>query len=96
MLAMPQMRPTRIEPGPDANTHYVTYEGNPSPREMLEMIVIQATAALKGLSATSVSRNPALQGVVNGVVVQAAPEAVDGDTRNVDGDTRNVALKTFW
>lgn len=53
MLAMPQMRAVKAIPGPDDDTVEVTYEGAPSPRELLETVVIQATAALKGLSSTS-------------------------------------------
>ncbi|ORY34658.1 hypothetical protein BCR39DRAFT_513852 [Naematelia encephala] len=54
LLAMPQMRPTKIEPGQDDNTVRITYEGASSPRELLESCVIQAQAALKGLRSTSV------------------------------------------
>ncbi|BEJ13516.1 hypothetical protein CspHIS471_0306900 [Cutaneotrichosporon sp. HIS471] len=50
MLAMPSMRPVKIGPGPDSQSVSILYEGSPSPRELLENVVIQATAALKGLS----------------------------------------------
>lgn len=50
MLAMPSMRPTKVGPGPDPQSVSVLYEGSPSPRELLENVVIQATAALKSLS----------------------------------------------
>lgn len=53
MLAMPSMRPSKVEPGPDPQSVYVLYQGSPSPRELLETVVIQATAALKGLSSTT-------------------------------------------
>lgn len=56
MLAMPQMRAVKAVPGPDDDTVEVTYEGAPSPRELLETVVIQATAALKGLSSTTAPR----------------------------------------
>ncbi|WVF68400.1 hypothetical protein IAT40_003165 [Kwoniella sp. CBS 6097] len=50
MLAMPQMRASKISPSPDApNQVIVTYEGASSPRELLESCVIQAQAALKSL-----------------------------------------------
>ncbi|KLT45850.1 hypothetical protein CC85DRAFT_86895 [Cutaneotrichosporon oleaginosum] len=51
MLAMPSMRPAAIRPGPDAQSVSILYEGSPSPRELLESVAIQATAALKSLSA---------------------------------------------
>ncbi|GMK56583.1 hypothetical protein CspeluHIS016_0304230 [Cutaneotrichosporon spelunceum] len=50
MLAMPSMQPSKIGPGPDAQSVSIVYEGSASPRELLENVVIQATAALKGLS----------------------------------------------
>lgn len=53
MLAMPSMRPTKVGKGPDPETVYILYEGSASPRELLESVVIQATAALKGLSSTN-------------------------------------------
>lgn len=50
MMAMPQMRPAASRPLEDEPGQVeVTYEGAPSPRELLENIVIQAHAALKGL-----------------------------------------------
>ncbi|OXC68093.1 hypothetical protein AYX13_03304 [Cryptococcus neoformans] len=50
MLGMPQMRPAKSVPSPTiSNSLIVTYEGAPSPRELLENIVLQAKAALKGL-----------------------------------------------
>jgi hypothetical protein len=55
MLAMPQMRPGKTEPiASEPDQKLVTYEGAPSPRELLENIVIQAQAALKGLQQTAV------------------------------------------
>lgn len=55
MLAMPQMRQIRSEPVQrEKDQLQVTYEGGPSPRELLESCVIQAQAALKGLNATEV------------------------------------------
>ena len=52
MLAMPQMRPASEKPDPKfpVQQKIVTYEGAPSPRELLESCVIQAQAALKGLT----------------------------------------------
>lgn len=53
MLAMPSMRPTTSTPLPNhPNDFAVVYEGGASPRELLEYIVIQAKAAVKGLQAT--------------------------------------------
>lgn len=53
MLAMPQMRPAKSELSKNSpGSLDITYEGAPSPRELLENCVIQATAALKGLEAT--------------------------------------------
>jgi hypothetical protein len=52
MLAMPQMRATKVEDLPNEPDQIsVTYEGSPCPRELLESCVIQATAALNGLEA---------------------------------------------
>ncbi|GFZ49786.1 hypothetical protein JCM24511_07189 [Saitozyma sp. JCM 24511] len=60
MLAMPQMRPAKYEPLPDQpGSMSVTYEGSPSPRELLESVVIQAQAALKGLEGTATKDEPA-------------------------------------
>lgn len=60
MLAMPQMRPVRISPIPNQQgVVTVTYEGSASPRELLESVVIQAKAALKGLESTSAKRDKA-------------------------------------
>lgn len=53
MLAMPVMRPTSYAPGPDPGHLSVTYEAGPSPRELLENVVLQANAALKSLTAMS-------------------------------------------
>lgn len=53
MLAMPQMRPVKSELDPkDPNRRVVIYEGASSPRELLEVCVIQAKAALKSFSDT--------------------------------------------
>ena len=53
MLAMPQMRPVKSEVDPkDPSCRIVTYEGASSPRELLEVCVIQAKAALKSLTET--------------------------------------------
>ncbi|KAK4687368.1 hypothetical protein P7C73_g2746, partial [Tremellales sp. Uapishka_1] len=57
MMAMPQMRPTNrktVTAKKGVTEIQVTYEGSPSPRELLENCVIQARAALRGLEATSV------------------------------------------
>lgn len=51
---MPQMRPGASEPIPtEPGQKLVTYEGAQSPRELLENVVIQSQAALKGLGATA-------------------------------------------
>ena len=48
---MPQMRPVKSEVDPtDPNRRVVIYEGASSPRELLEVCVIQAKAALKNFS----------------------------------------------
>ena len=50
---MPQMRPVKSEVDPkDPYCRVVTYEGAPSPRELLELCVIQAKAALKSFNDT--------------------------------------------
>jgi hypothetical protein len=50
---MPQMRSVKVVTLPDKpHERIVTYEGSPSPRELLENVVIQAEAALKGLAST--------------------------------------------
>ncbi|WVO14986.1 hypothetical protein L204_102629 [Cryptococcus depauperatus] len=50
MLGMPQMRPVRTRPLEGSeDSLVVTYEGAPSPRELLEFVAIQAQAALRGL-----------------------------------------------
>ncbi|TYJ53196.1 hypothetical protein B9479_006174 [Cryptococcus floricola] len=50
MLGMPSMRPARSVQTPnDPTSSTITYEGAPSPRELLENVVIQAQAALRGL-----------------------------------------------
>ncbi|KAL1412563.1 hypothetical protein Q8F55_000310 [Vanrija albida] len=91
MLAMPQMRPVRTEPGPDKDTVNVVYEGGPSPRELLESVVIQATSALKGLTSTAAKEEEKAVDLTQSVnaldIVQPlAP---------VEDDDQNGALKTF-
>lgn len=54
MLAMPQMRVASITTNcDDPSQRKIVYEGSSSPRELLESCVIQARAALRGLSAMS-------------------------------------------
>lgn len=86
MLAMPQMRPARTEPGPTSDTVTVTYEGSPSPRELLENIVVQATVALKGLSATAAPETPPRLSYLTSL------EASEADAIKV----QNAALRSFW
>lgn len=89
MLAMPAMRPTSRTPGPDPDSVTVTYCASPSPRELLEGAVIQAEAALKGLSATRVEKQvePPKPEEKYIDVVQQAPVAED---------EQELALKTLW
>ena len=97
MLAMPQMRPMMTEPGPDENTVTVTYEGRPSPRELLETIVIQATSALKGLSATAVPETPPAPTPADGAVDNNPFLANATVKETADSEhAKNVALKVFW
>jgi hypothetical protein len=91
MLAMPQMRPTKVEAGPDNDTLYVTYDGSPSPREMFETIVIQATAALKGLSSTAVvDKDTVVSPETTATVNPTSPSPPASDTE------QNSALQRFW
>lgn len=91
MLAMPQMRPTKVEAGPDNDTLYVTYDGSPSPREMFETIVIQATAALKGLSSTAVvDKDTVVSPETTATANPTSPSPPASDTE------QNSALQRFW
>lgn len=92
MLAMPQMRPIRTEPGPDRDSVSVVYEGGPSPRELLESVVIQATSALKGLTATAAKEEEKaidLTQSVNALDIVQPPVVVDEEDQN-------GSLQAFW
>lgn len=98
MLAMPQMRPVASEPTPHPETVTTTYEGSPSPRELLEYIVIQARAALKGLSATSGVEAEATKEVGEDELRMSVSERKkqqEEKRREMMGD-ENEMLLVFW
>lgn len=95
---MPQMRPVQRVPVLGEPGHVeVTYEGAPSPRELLENIVIQAHAALKGLKAgepvkdcteeKTITRNEA---GVQIITVETEPLRDQAAVEDAE------VLKTFW
>jgi len=74
----------------------VTYEGAPSPRELLESCVIQAQAALKGLKATSAKPDdrPSNEDEMSLSVAQAAQRDMDKEEEQLQDE--NFKLMTFW
>lgn len=111
MLAMPQMRisgppPPRLEPIPAAAssnfapvTYTVTYEGAPSPRELLENIVIQAQAALKGLEHTQAPEEEMIdeKTTEEKLRMTAAELAqLDKSRKKTGMDVENAQLRDFW
>jgi hypothetical protein len=92
MLAMPQMRPAKHEPLPDQpGSMLVTYEGSPSPRELLESVVIQARAALKGLEGTATKDEQAKDSGDEEMLRMSAAEKLR-ERRN----DANARLEDFW
>ncbi|KIR36597.1 ubiquitin-conjugating enzyme family protein [Cryptococcus deuterogattii MMRL2647] len=62
MLGMPQMRQAKSVLSPTVpNSLIITYEGAPSPRELLENVVLQAKAALKGLEGVPLAQIEGLE-----------------------------------
>lgn len=103
MLAMPQMRPVKVVPGSDEDTVEVTYEGAPSPRELLETVVIQATAALKGLSSTTApeassenSENDEVDPLQQSVSEARKRKEKQKETASSAAGTQNAMLTAFW
>jgi hypothetical protein len=105
MLAMPQMRPMATEPGPQADSVLVTYECRPSPRELLETLVIQAAATLRGLASSSPVGTPlspmsAMPSAPPPSAAVSPPPATSPFFQTALEDdiesAQNAALKTFW
>lgn len=102
MLAMPQMRAVKAVPSAeDASTVEVTYEGAPSPRELLETVVIQATAALKGLSSTAAPEESDDESDEQDILQLSAAEAQKREekqkqTSRCAAGTQNAVLTAFW
>jgi hypothetical protein len=97
MLAMPQMRPAKTVPQGD-NLIEVTYEGNPSPRELLENIVIQAQAAIKGLQ-TGVVKEAVLEGYSEEEINRMTKAEVDKLKRAAEDAKKGQAwneMQAFW
>jgi len=93
MLAMPQMRPVKSEVDPtDPNRRVVIYEGASSPRELLEVCVIQAKAALKSFNDTKYTGLP--EGLSEEQMRQEALQLTKAelDERNGEDDQ----FETFW
>ncbi|KIY34108.1 ubiquitin-conjugating enzyme family protein [Cryptococcus gattii E566] len=62
MLGMPQMRQAKSVLSPTVpSSLIITYEGAPSPRELLENVVLQAKAALKGLEGVPLTQIEGLE-----------------------------------
>jgi Mg/Co/Ni transporter MgtE len=103
MLAMPQMRPVKSEVDPkDPSCRIVTYEGASSPRELLEVCVIQAKAALKSLNETRPAglcegdmkerlRQEALQRTK-----EEQEEAIKAEAEWDEINAEDDQLKAFW
>lgn len=92
MLAMPSMRQSSERPGPDTNSVTVTYCAGSSPRELLETIVIQATAALKGLDTAKVPEPEAPP-------PEQAVGAIDIEPHNDEYEPEDLvekAVRAFW
>lgn len=99
MLAMPQMRPAKYEPLPDQpGSMSVTYEGSPSPRELLESVVIQAQAALKGLEGTATKDEPAKDSGDESMLRMSAAEVAKekADKLKERRHDANARLEDFW
>lgn len=98
MLGMPQMRPVKSVPSPTiSNSLIVTYEGAPSPRELLENIVLQAKAALKGLEGIQSAQIEGLmlteEELRTNIKEMEKKEAERVEKESLD---ENSVLKAFW
>jgi hypothetical protein len=99
MLAMPQMRSTKTEPLPNELGHVsVTYEGAPSPRELLELVVVQAQAALRGLDATAAKEEEENAEDAEETLRLSTKEAAKRETARMAKlkEDDNVQLRKFW
>jgi hypothetical protein len=110
MLAMPQMRISggplsRLEPIPasaeskfDPVSITVTYEGAPSPRELLENIVIQAHAAIKGLAQTKIplAESGATEEQGQRRVTLLELQKAENDRVKSAVELENLKLMAFW
>jgi hypothetical protein len=104
MLAMPQMRPAKTEtlPSPngtknDGHQVQVTYEGAPSPRELLESVVIQAQAAIKGLQ-SDVEVSP-FEGMTAGEIARMSKAEAEVKRQEAEAKRKtsaNAVLRDFW
>ena len=99
MLAMPQMRPAKTVPVADSpDLVEVTYEGSPSPRELLENIVIQAQAALKGLQ-QGVTKVNVFEGLTEeemNRLTKEQLEKIQKEQKRKSDDEGNDVLGAFW
>ncbi|WVQ77522.1 hypothetical protein IAR50_007208 [Cryptococcus sp. DSM 104548] len=99
MLGMPFMRPARsAQTVGDARSLTITYEGAPSPRELLENVVIQARAALRGLQGVQ----PADEGEKDRKLTEEELRASKAEVDRLalkkleqEKDDENSALKAF-
>lgn len=97
MLAMPQMRPAKSVPQGDDLVE-VTYEGSASPRELLENIVIQAQAALKGLQTGALDAG-VLEGLSEegmNMMTKAEVDKIKKDTEDRQRGEAWNAMQAFW
>lgn len=101
MMAMPQMRPVSSSPIPNQPKDFaVIYEGGPSPRELLEYIVIQATAAVKGLQATGTAgaddgkKKDMTEEEMRVTMEQYKKE--EEEKKKARGEGENEVLMDFW
>lgn len=108
MVAMPIMIPSTSrevagETGPGSKRlrqRTVVYEGSSGPRELMESLVIQATAAIKGLEGTSAAKSDGAQEMTEDQkrVLTANPTnaSAKGKGREKPVNEENQKLLQFW
>lgn len=86
------MRAAKRNPLPSGQIE-VTYEGAPSPRELLENVVIQAKAALKGLQTQQEIKEVTEQELR---LSKESAEQMRRDRQQASRPRENEELRIFW
>ncbi len=112
MMAMPTMVQTSSTPlkvqaglskrgpgtGPAPRERTIIYEGSSGPRELMESIVIQAQAAIKGLGVLpeDVVKNKVMSEEEKRQSTLVAPDQGKGKSKALPISDDNLKLRKFW